>query len=209
MITSGMKRLYIYIIFIFAGWLGFPWLSDISFRPQTVSARQAQNSTTRVQLKFIRCHDGDTCVASTQEGILMTIRLLGVDAPEKAKTQGPMRLRSDGQIFGKESHLFVEQKVQDKKLWVDVSGTDVYNRYLGIIYPPEFDPNTQGPSLNQQIIEEGYAYAYRATSKKVPPSPDWAFAAELSAQKNKKGFWALEQKPQNPSDFRRMKKKKN
>ena len=196
-----MKKSYEYLclgFLFFFGWWMFPLLSD-----QRVTSKQNPSSFVQTELYFSDCHDGDTCTVKTKEGIQMTLRLMGIDAPEVAKNRGPKKNRHAGQIFGKEAKYYLLQKVNGNTLPVKLFGADTYHRYLAIIFEKEKDGTLKNKSLNEELVEEGYSFAYRSPSAKRGQTFAWAVDAEKRAQKNKKGFWALAEPPENPSEFRK------
>jgi micrococcal nuclease len=85
--------------------------------------------------KVIRVLDGDTIVISTGE----KVRYLGVDAPEVNVRWGP------------EAKEFNEEKVLDKKVWIELDRTklDKYGRILAYVW-------IDGEMVNELLLEEGY-----------------------------------------------------
>jgi micrococcal nuclease len=148
-----------------------------------------------MELNFVRCHDGDTCLAKTKEGLSLKIRLLGVDAPEVASKRRGSK-SSSGQTFGAEAAVALNKQVQGKTLPVDIHGTDAFGRHLALVWTTR-----KTPSINETLIRDGYAFAYRGRRNK--DLKDWAANAEEEARKNKKGFWALQQRPEAPYLFRK------
>lgn len=157
-----------------------------------------------MELKILNCHDGDTCSAKTKEGLSLKLRLLGVDAPELAspkrrrgrQAEGPKHPISKGQVFGSEAAAELNKQVAGKTLPVEIHGTDAFGRHLAMVWT-----NKKIPSVNEGLIRNGYAFAYRGPKNK--DLRDWAAKAEVEAQKNKKGLWALKQRPQAPYLFRK------
>ncbi len=201
-------KTYFRIALVLLGFLVYSLFPSLSLSKKN----QTFQSEVWTQLFFVKCFDGDTCVVKNKEGIQLTLRLLGVDAPEIKKNRGPKKNRNEGQIYGAESKVFLEEKVVGKTFNVKLLGSDVYNRYLALIFESNSEVSSQNAkvqdaqSLNAKIIREGFAFAYQPPSTKYPPSPLWAVEAEKEAKKNKKGFWALSSLPENPSDFRKKHK---
>jgi micrococcal nuclease len=196
----GVKSTFLGILL---GWILYPFFSEFGFYKKIQAKTQTE---TKAQLLFDSCNDGDTCKVRTTDGIQMTLRLLGVDAPEVAKQRGPKKSRHKGQVFGTESRNFLETLVKGKNMPVKLRGTDVYNRYLALVFLNDQETSDDKKSINATLIQEGYAFAYRPLSRKAEGAPSWAIDAEKEAQKNKKGLWALEIRPENPSIFRKTNK---
>ncbi len=172
---------------------------SLSSFPNLKSRHHSNSKTYTKQLSILSCHDGDTCKAKTSDGLTMTLRLLGIDAPEIAKKNQ----RNLGQPYGVEASKAINEFVAGKTLKVEIRGHDVYRRYLALIW------SSSGSLINEQMILEGFAFAYRGKSEHDDVRA-WSFRAEKDAQKKLKGFWKLpkHQQPQNPSDFRRRLKNK-
>jgi len=83
---------------------------------------------------------------------------------------------------------------------VEIRGSDPYRRYLAIVWD---GTRPSGVSINESLIREGYAFAYRA---KFVDSDirRWAESAELGAQRDRRGLWGTQEKPLNPSEYRRL-----
>lgn len=145
-------------------------------------------------LEILNCHDGDTCKAKNEEGLQLTLRLLGVDAPEVGSFS---KKGKKGQAFGAESRDYLRTQVVGKKIRVDLYGHDVYRRYLALLYAAP----TDAKSVNEKLVEEGYAFAY--SGKSAADIKAWAQKAQTVAQAKKKGLWGLDNPPQDPSIFRK------
>lgn len=114
--------------------------------------------------KVTRVVDGDTIHIED-----ITVRLYGIDAPEK------------DQPYGEESanHLF--QLIGNKQVVVEVVGQDRYNRIIGKIY-------LDNVYINNLLVEYGCAWWYR---KYAPLETDLEIS-EKSAQERKLGLWRFE-----------------
>ena len=114
--------------------------------------------------KVIDVHDGDTIKVlhgETKE----TIRLAGIDAPEK------------DQPFGLAARDWLARECQGGEIRIVESGKDRYGRTIG-------DVHLAGRWLNKALAERGYAWHYKQYSQ----SKDLA-AAEADARKAKRGLW--------------------
>lgn len=162
------------------------------------ASRPASRILTRIQ--FTRCHDGDTCTGRTPEGLQITMRLLGLDAPEVAP---PGRSLGTPQPFGLEARDELRRRVVGHLLPVELRGSDPYHRYLALIWehPRPKGVISLGPSLNEQLVREGYAFAYRAKFVEADIRA-WAERAEDEARHAKRGLWGLPEPPNNPAEYR-------
>ena len=78
------------------------------------------------QLKCTRVKDGDT-ITVTQNGFKTTIRLVGIDAPEKSRKK-----HEPGQPFSQNSTKFLAGMVLNKNVDIVSYGTDCYGRTLSL-----------------------------------------------------------------------------
>ena len=98
--------------------------------------------------------DGDTIDVTIDLGFSINtkqrIRLNGIDAPEtNSKEEPERRLASDAKNF-------LQKWLSDNpNLVIETTKDDKYGRMLGDIYPIGGKR-----SVNEQMIEEGYAWAY-------------------------------------------------
>ena len=100
------------------------------------------------QFKVTRVTDGDT-VKVTGNGEKVTIRLVGIDAPETSKKKN-----QPGQPFSRKSTHYLASLVLDKSVEVKSYGTDRYGRTLGVVF-------VGGKNVNLEIIKAGMAEVYR------------------------------------------------
>ena len=146
-----------------------------------ISCQQSEKSTaeaTASGYKVTAIKDGDT-IEILKDGKPLTVRLLGVDAPEKK------------QDFGTRSRQFTSDLCFGKNVNLVVDGTDRYGRTIGTIILPD------GRTLNQELIRNGFAWHYKAYSK----DPELA-RLEEEARAEKRGLWAGPN-PIAPWDFRK------
>jgi len=102
------------------------------------------------------------------------IRLVGVDAPES----GQKCLSARGQFVrcGTEAANALDAWINRNPVTCDIEGKDRYDRSLG-------ECTVRGLSVQEWLVTNGYALAYRSYSKAYVP-------AELKARKAKTGVWA-------------------
>ena len=128
--------------------------------------------------KVISIADGDTLTVLTATKQQIKVRLAGIDTPEKS------------QAFGMKAKQALSQKVFGKTVEVKSSGKDRYGRTIGNIHLGK-------RWINLEIVEEGWAWHYKAYSK------DRQLAqAEVNARRAMRGLW-VDSNPVPPWEFRR------
>ena len=113
--------------------------------------------------KVVSVHDGDTITILTEKEQIK-IRLFGIDAPELK------------QAYGKKSKQFLSNLIAGQIVEVEKNGNDRYGRTIGTV-------SLNGEDINAQMVENGYAWAYRRFSKKYAPQ-------ESEAKFEKRGLWS-------------------
>ena len=158
----------------------FPILVVVLVLSQTVDG--AGHQVTRV-------HDGDTLKVRGDSGEF-TIRLVGIDAPEKSKKK-----REPGQPFSQKATEYLAGLVLNQSVDVKECGVDRYGRILGIVV-------LEGTDINQEMLKMGFAEAYRGKPVKgfdLAPYLD----AEREAREAKKGMWVQGIEYVSPRDWRK------
>lgn len=117
------------------------------------------------QCKVIDVQDGDS-VKVLVDKTTVKVRLEGIDAPEL------------GQSYGKKSKEALKNLIINKNITIRKTGTDKYNRTLGIVL-------LNNESVNAKQVADGWAWHY----KKHSNDKDLA-RLEETAKKSKKGLWA-------------------
>ncbi|WP_246850346.1 thermonuclease family protein [Rufibacter roseolus] len=145
---------------------------------------QAAEQASENGYKVIGIKDGDT-VELLKDGKSLTVRLQGVDCPEKK------------QDFGTRARQFTSDLVFGKFVQLEVENVDRYGRTVGTIILPD------GLSLNQELVRNGFAWHYTAYSK------DQELARlETEARAEKRGLWAGPS-PQAPWEYRQSRRGKS
>ena len=123
--------------------------------------------------------DGDTVHINNYK-----FRLEGIDAPEmkqKCKKESLKISSASGFSFykdyscGKVSKAKLKAKINGSKIKCISKSKDRYKRYIATCFKEE-------TNLNQWMVRNGYAIAYRKYSKKYTPDEDFA-------KENKLGLW--------------------
>ena len=125
--------------------------------------------------RVVSIHDGDT-ITVLQDKRQIKVRLYGIDAPELK------------QSYGKKSKQFLADLIAGEAVEVEENGKDRYKRTIGSIY-------LNGVDINAQMVENGYAWAYRKFSKRYAPQ-------ESKAKKQRLGLWQ-DKEPTPPWEWRR------
>ena len=110
--------------------------------------------------------DGDT-IKVLRAGRAETVRLEGVDAPEKR------------QAYGERARRFAADLSFDRTVVVRATGRDRNGRLLGEVVLPD------GRSLNQELVRAGYAWWFRRYSRDVRLA-----RLEEEARQDRRGLWA-------------------
>ncbi|MBC7748916.1 MAG: thermonuclease family protein [Methylotenera sp.] len=130
----------------------------------------------------VKVKDGDTVVILDSLKTMHTIRLAGVDAPEKT------------QDFGVVAKQFVSDAIFAKVVKTKVITTDRYGRSIGWIY---YD----GKNIAEELLKAGLAWHYKQYDKQ-----QYLQDLEDKARENKVGLWILPN-PIYPSLYRKDKTK--
>ncbi len=117
--------------------------------------------------RVVRIADGDTVSVLEKSGRQHTIRLYGIDAPER------------DQNYGNSSTSALASMVDGKPVGVVVVDTDDYGRIVGTLYQA-------GDNINLAMINGGHAWWYR----RYAAYERHLAAAEETARREKEGLWA-------------------
>lgn len=131
----------------------------------------------------VRVSDGDTIKVRDRCGNLRTVRMLGIDAPEKKQTHGL------------ESKSALTTMVSGKRVKIITSKRDKYGRDLGkVIYAKQ--------DINLEQIKSGNAWHYKAYQGGQSEKDRIAYSeAENAARANLAGLWGGDEKMP-PWEFR-------
>lgn len=141
----------------------------------------------------LKVFDGDTILVEGLDkayGSPATIRLAGIDSPEKAGRDG-----QPGQPFADRSKAYLSSLVQRKSVRIDPVGLDPYGRTLGVVY-------RDGENINLKMLRSGMAEVYRGKLPEAIPRADY-FAAEGQARSEKIGIWRLGGRYESPYHWKR------
>ena len=138
--------------------------------------------------RVTRVFDGDSILVKGQ-GLTLSVRLVGIDAPETSKRGNP------GQPFSNRSRQMLYGLVYQKQIQLVSHGKDRFNRQLAQVF-------YEGKNINLEMIRHGLAEVYRG---KLPGDLD--AAAFIKAQENARsamtGIWGLGGAYESPREWRR------
>jgi endonuclease YncB( thermonuclease family) len=118
--------------------------------------------------KVIGIVSGDTIRVAESDGTRNTIRLYGIDAPER------------GQDFGRTASDFLSIMIAGKQIDFRVVDEDRYGRLVAYVY-------LDGICINAAMIKAGYAWVYTQACKEHVCNK-W-IGYQRFAHNNKKGLW--------------------
>jgi len=133
--------------------------------------------------KVVGVADGDT-IKVLREGKQISIRLYGIDTPEKR------------QAYGNRAKKFTNALVRGKRVDIDPISIDRYGRIVAMVH-------VHGKSLNRLLIRSGYAWVYRKYCKKAVCA-GW-YQDEEQAKSSGKGLWC-DSNPMPPWKWRQEKR---
>ena len=133
-------------------------------------------------VQVLRVIDGDTFKFIDEDGEAISVRLYGIDAPEKK------------QIWGKEAGDYLCSLICDKTVRIDVKAKDKYGRIVAETF-------VDNESVNEKLLSGGYAWSYEYGTR----AKDWRRFDNLArqAQFNNVGLWKYPHT--RPQDFRHKK----
>lgn len=130
----------------------------------------------------VKIKDGDTVLVLDRTKTIITIRLAGVDAPEKK------------QDFGLKAKQFTIDEVAGKLVTVKIITKDRYGRSVAwVLYDKK--------NLAEELLKFGLAWHYVQYDKSK-----FLQSLEDKAKENKIGLWSLPN-PIPPSEYRKSKNK--
>lgn len=132
--------------------------------------------------------DGDTVILDND----VKVRFWGIDAPE---TDQPFGIESKRHLMDLIGNIETATINVDVGFGADMPH-DKYGRFLGVLYLSG-DPK----SLNEKMVEDGYAWVYEHFCEPSTPCDDWR-ALQDAAQSTSLGLWGAEEDPIPPWEWR-------
>lgn len=130
----------------------------------------------------VQVWDGDSIVVSTVDGP-QQIRIFGIDAPEK------------GQPFAAQAKRYLERLLKNQQVTIEPLEQDSYQRTIANV-------TRQQRSVADQLVEQGFAWAYRRYNP-----PNALIEKEARAKRERRGLWQNSQ-PTPPWLWRQQAKKR-
>ncbi|RCH54091.1 nuclease [Mucilaginibacter hurinus] len=134
--------------------------------------------------KVVKIKDGDTMEILSNDFENITVRLAGIDCPEKT------------QPYGKAAKQYLALLCFGKNVKLDGSKHDRYGRTVATVLL------TDGRNINYEMVKNGLAWQY----KQYSTDPKLALLEEY-ARENRLGLWQQDN-PVEPWNFRKKKTKK-
>jgi endonuclease YncB( thermonuclease family) len=125
------------------------------------------NSYAKTIIGKVKIIDGDTIHIKSNK-----IRLHGIDAPETKQT---CKIDNEEWYCGKQSTKELKKLINKQNVECVINDVDIYNRYVAICYVDEIN-------INQWMVKNGWAIAYRYYSKDYINEEEYA-------DDNKLGIW--------------------
>lgn len=124
---------------------------------------------TRYQAVCVEVIDGDTIRVMTADNVLETVRLYGIDCPEK------------GQDYGTLAALETEKLILNREVLVEVLDTDKYGRSVALV-------SAMNSSLQHELVKKGLTWVYPKYCRIA--LCEELYALETQAQKAQAGLWS-------------------
>ena len=155
-------------------------VSQFLFAGDAAKTAGEQNVIRPLSCRVVGIADGDTLTCLTDAKQQLKVRLHAIDAPEKQ------------QAFGQQAKKHLSDLVYSKTVTLNITDTDRYERTVA-------DIQLGSLNVNQQMVKDGYAWAYRRYG-----GTQYA-QEEKNARAAKLGLWR-DANPIEPSQWRRMNK---
>jgi micrococcal nuclease len=128
-----------------------------------------------VTAQAFRIQDGDSFIARLQDGSRLTVRLSGIDAPERS------------QPHADESRQNLQRLLQGRSLQIHIAKKDQYGRAVAQVFA-QSDAADIDVGLAQ--MERGLAWFYHHYRTDLPPEWREVYAkAEQAARRARLGLW--------------------
>lgn len=143
-------------------------------------------SSKLIAATVVRVIDGDTVVVGNDAQVQNTLRLAGIDAPEKQMPYGP------------EAKEALAILLIGKAITYESTKTDRYGRPIATVY-------LERKNINLHMVQQGLAWHYTKYAAELGQREAMIFAnAERLAREAKKGLWGQEE-PMAPWEWRILK----
>ena len=151
---------------------------NLTSKANSEKAADLTTSTETIHVTHIK--DGDSFDALNSDNERISVRLFGIDCPERS------------QDFSEQAKQFTKRALLKNKVKLSRIGSDRYGRILGKVIT-ELDSR----DLNQQLVERGLCRWY----ERYAPEDHELKQLEFSARSQRRGIWSLKNQIA-PWDFR-------
>ncbi len=162
-------------------WFLVPFILTILVLPAFLSATED---------KVSRVIDGDT-IEVRKASTKVTIRLVGIDAPETSKKK-----HEPGQPFSQQSTKHLASLTLNRAVEIKSYGVDRYGRTLAEVF-------VDGKNVNLEMVRVGLAEVYRGTPAQGHDVGSY-WEAEQEARRAGRGMWELGGNYVSPREWRRI-----
>jgi len=142
------------------------------------------------ELRVTRVVDGDTVKVRGTAGEI-TIRLVGIDAPEVSHKKA-----EPGQPYSQQATKHLAGLVLNMNVEIKEYGQDRHGRTLGVLF-------LAGKDINLEMIRVGYAEVYRGEPVRGHDMSLY-WKAEEEAKRAKRAMWSQGEKYISPRQWRHM-----
>jgi len=163
----------------------FAWLALLALVATAGVGAPAHAASSPLQGRVIAVADGDTLTVLDAQQQRHRVRLLGIDAPERA------------QAWGAQAGKQLAAQVLQREVEVHFDKTDRHGRLVGTVH-------LQGQDVNLQLLRAGLAWHHKQYAADQWLLERWRYArAERQARREQRGLWADPQ-PTPPWEFRQQ-----
>jgi len=123
--------------------------------------------------------------------IVIRVRLLGIDAPEDKSYS------LEKNFYAPEAKKFVEDQINNKSIKINWDDFPIISRHRlsAYVYTQDEKGNYNTTSLNELILQKGYAWVYSQYKNPIRHSKEEQFNnLENEAKRDHKGVWNIEEK---------------
>jgi endonuclease YncB( thermonuclease family) len=139
--------------------------------------------------RVIYVTDGDTVMIRDTDLEEHAVRIVSIDAPERAHRDRP------GQRYSEKSRRHLAKLADDRRARLQTHGRDDYGRVLARVW-------IDGVDIGLAQVCAGYAWVYEAFIDELPDADRSAYrACQTTAKANRAGLWG-DAKPTPPWVFR-------
>lgn len=158
------------------------------------SSAIVRDAASRFEGRLLRIHDGDSFVVALADGSQRTIRLAGIDAPER------------DQPWADASRAHLESILSGRALRIEVRKRDRYGRLIADVL---IGTGARAIDVALAQLEAGLAWHFRRYESEQPPRQRARYArAERDARAARIGLWQ-DDEPIAPDDFRGRNRRRN